>query len=177
MWLFSFGYCRSLVRIQLPRPKTPLDLHSCCGSDAMPARVSDLVPHALRDGLPLIDALRHRPARSASADRFSSRAIESAIGVTAYPNPGLCGRCVEAGSHALARGAAESGEGVGYAEDAVFDLCDRLDATCLGDWIRCSSRSPLRPAPACGRDWSRWPRSGAPAGPDRCRTASVRARQ
>src|SRR5260370_30174706 len=41
----------------------------------------------------------------------------------------------------------------------------------LREWLRCSSRSPLRPAPACGRDCFRWPRSGAPAGPDRCHTA------
>ena len=70
---------------------------------------------------------------SASTDRISSRAIEIAIGTAAYPNLGLCGRCVEAGSHAFARGPAESREGVGDAEDAVFDLGDGLDAARLGD--------------------------------------------
>jgi hypothetical protein len=74
------------------------------------------------------------PVRSsASADRISSRAIEIAIGTAAYPNLGLCGRCVEAGSYAFARGPAESREGVGDAEDAVFDLGDGLDAAGLGD--------------------------------------------
>src|SRR5947207_1945518 len=69
--------------------------------------------------------------RSASADGFSSRTIEIAIGGTAYPNSGFCGRCVEACSHAFARCSAESREGVGDAEDAVFNLRDRLDAARL----------------------------------------------
>jgi hypothetical protein len=75
----------------------------------------------------------HRPKGSASADGISSRAIEIAIRITAYPNLGLRSRCVEAGSHAFARCSAESREGVGDAEDAVFDLRDRLDATRLRD--------------------------------------------
>jgi hypothetical protein len=75
----------------------------------------------------------HRPECSASTNGISSRTIKIAIGITAYPNPGSCGRCVEACSHAFARCSAESREGVGYAEDAVFDLRDRLDATRLRD--------------------------------------------
>src|SRR2546427_11066172 len=66
--------------------------------------------------------------RSASPNGFSSRTIEIAIGGTAYPNPGFCCRRVEACSHAFARCSAESREGVGDAEDAVFKLRDRLDA-------------------------------------------------
>ena len=66
---------------------------------------------------------------SASADWISSRTVEIALGVPAYPNPGLCGRWVEAGAHAFARGSARSREGVGYTEYAVVDLRRRLDAT------------------------------------------------
>ena len=75
----------------------------------------------------------HQRRCSASADRISSRAIEIAIGFAAYPNLGFRSRCVEAGSHAFTRCPAESREGVGDAEDAVFDLGDGLDAARLRD--------------------------------------------
>jgi hypothetical protein len=72
-----------------------------------------------------------QPECSASTNGLSSRTIQVAIGGTAYPNPGLCDRCVETGSHAFARCSAESREGVGDAEDAVFDFRNCLDATRL----------------------------------------------
>ena len=97
--------------------------------DVILAGVSDLVPVSL-----CATGRRCATVRSsASADRVSSRAIEIAIGIAAYPNPGFRGRCIEAGSHAFARCPAESRVGVGDAEDAVFDLGDGLDAARLGD--------------------------------------------
>jgi hypothetical protein len=101
-------------------------------SDAISSAFLTRVPPAL-SAMGSRRCIVHAPKRSAFADRISSRAIEVAIGIAAYPNPGFCGRGVEAGSHAFARCSAESREGVGDAEDAVFDLRDGLDATGLGE--------------------------------------------
>jgi hypothetical protein len=51
-----------------------------------------------------------RLACSASTNGISSRTIKVAIGVAADPNPGSCGRCVEACAHAFSRCSAESRE-------------------------------------------------------------------